>query len=338
MEKTIRWGIMGAGAVIHRWIKGALQAEDSEIVAIASRHKETAQAMAEVWDIPQVMTYDELLACPDIDIVYIAVPHVGHKELALRAMRAGKHVLLEKPATINAGEFRELMECAKEQQVFLMEAVWTRFFPIIKRALEEIKKGRIGEVRSVESSFAFRVAEDDDSRLVKLELAGGSLLDVGVYNLHFAHMIYGKSPVRVTGFASMDTDAHHYQVDEQAAYIGQYDKGELALMMSAIRTETPQSARIYGTEGYMELPIFWKPTRLEIVNGDKKEVIELPVAQKIEGLEDEGYQYEVRHVNGCIRKDLKESDVMPWQTTLEILTQMDQLRQEWGLVFPQEIR
>ncbi len=183
---------MGAGAVVQRWIKGAMQLEDIEIKAISSRSTASAKEVADKWNIPFTMTYDEMVECSDIDIVYIAVPHTAHRELALKAMNAGKNVLLEKPATINAEEFQELIACAKLNNVFLMEAVWTRFFPVIQKALSYIENGRIGEVRTIESNFSFRVADNDKSRLTDPLRGGGGLLDTGVYNLHFAHMVYNK--------------------------------------------------------------------------------------------------------------------------------------------------
>lgn len=336
MQKKIRWGIMGAGAVIERWVKGALQIADLEIKAISSRSVASAKEVADRWNIPYVMTYDEMAECPDIDIVYIAVPHTAHRELALKAMNAGKNVLLEKPATVNAEEFQELIECAKINNVFLMEAVWTRFFPVIQKALAYIENGKIGEVRAVESNFSFRVADNDKSRLTDPLRGGGGLLDTGVYNLHFAYMVYNKAPVCMKGMASIDTDEQHFQVDEQAAYIGQYDRGELAIMMSGIRTETLHTAYVYGTNGYMVIPVFWKPTELEVVIGEKTELIEIPVSQKVEGVVDEGYQYEIAYVNECIREGIKESPYVPWNTTLNILKQMDRLRKEWGLSYPSE--
>lgn len=337
MEKKIRWGLLGAGNIINRWIKGALQVEDMEIIAIASRTPESALKMAEKWKIPKVMTYDEMLESSDIDVVYIPVPHTAHKELAIRAMNSGKHVLVEKPAAVNAGEFQEMIECAKKNDVFLMEAVWTRFFPMMQKILDLISSGEIGDVRLVESTFSFRVEGNDKTRITDPYRAGGGLLDVGVYNLHLAQMIYGKTPVHLSGFASIDTDDYHLQVDEQAAYIGQYDKGELFMMMSGMRTKTEHTARIYGTDGYIIMPVFWKPTKIEIHRGDKFEIMEMPVAQKVVGVEDEGYQYHIAHVNDCIRKGRKESQMMTWESTLNVLKQMDKLRDEWGLKYPNEI-
>lgn len=334
--RKVKWGILGAGIVVDRWIKGAMQLDDMEIVAIASRTRETAEKQAEKWNIPKVMTYDEMVNCPEIEIVYIPVPHTAHKELAIKAMNMGKHVLVEKPATVNAGEFQELIDCAKKNNVFMMEAVWTRFFPVVKKAIEIVKSGKIGDIRTIESTFSFRVADGDTSRLTDPEKAGGSLLDTGVYNLHFCHMMYEKAPVRIIGLASMDTDEYHIQVDEQAAYIGQYDKGELAVLMSGIRTETFHTAYVYGTKGSITVPMFWKPTKIEVFVDGETEVIEMPVSQKIAEIEDEGYQYQIASVNEYIREGLKESPLVPWEASLNVMKQMDSLRKDWGLVYPCE--
>lgn len=332
----IRWGLLGAGEIVNRWMKGVRNVEDMEIVAVSSRTVETARKIANEWNIPRVMTYEEMIHSDEIDIVYIPVPHTSHKELAIRAMTAGKNVLVEKPAAINAVEFKEMIDCARSNSVFFMEAVWTRFFPIINTAMDIIGQGKLGDIRMVESSFSFRIDDDNNSRLVDPNRAGGGLLDVGVYNLHFMQMIFQKAPVRITGLASIDTDSCHIMVDEQEAYIGQYDKGELAVMTSGIRTQTLDTARIYGTKGYMVMPTFWKPTKLEIVIGDKVETIESAVPQRVDGLMDEGFQFELEHVNQCLRDGLKESPLVPLETSLSVLQQCDKLREQWGIKYPCE--
>lgn len=333
MQRKIRWGLLGAGNILHRWMKGVRQVEDMEIAAVSSRTKERAQLMAETFQIPEALTYEELLAREDIDIVYIPVPHPAHKDLAIRAMNAGKAVLVEKPAGINARELDEMVACARKNGVFFMEAVWTRFFPLIEQLRPYFSEDGIGEVRAISTNFSYRT-EDPSSRLFDLERAGGGLLDTGVYNLHFNHMILQKNPVRLMGMASMNTDEMHLPVDEQAAYIAQYEKGELGMMCSAVRTDMIDTAYIYGTEGHMILPKFWKPTRAQIVIEEKTEVLECPVQQKVPGIEDEGYQYELRHVNACLRDGKKESPVMTWQASHDILAQCDELRRQWNLVYP----
>lgn len=330
------WGIVGAGSIVHRWMRGMVQTEDSEVYAIASRRIETAQKAAEQWNIPQVCTLKELYSDPKIDIVYVAVPHQAHMEIAVEAMKHGKHVLCEKPAGVSEEQVRRMLETAKEQNVFYMEAVWTRFFPVMKKAIEMIRNGELGEIRTIEANFSFRTADDDASRLTDPSRAGGGLLDTGVYNLHLARMIYDKAPVSTIGTASIDTDDLHLKVDEQAAYISQYDKGELAVLMSGIRTNTLHNAYIYGTKGYLAFPLFWKPTQMEIVIGGKATRYEVPVPQKVADVQDEGYQYEIEYVNECIRNGIKESPELPWSATLDVVREMDKLRKQWGLKYPFE--
>ncbi|MDE6882398.1 MAG: Gfo/Idh/MocA family oxidoreductase [Lachnospiraceae bacterium] len=335
-QGKIRWGLLGAGEILNRWMKGARQVEDMEIAAVASRSRERAYTMAQKFQIPEAMSYEEMLAREDIDVVYIPVPHTAHRELAVRAMEAGKGVLVEKPAAINAGEFQEMVDCAKRNHVFLMEAVWTKFFPLMQELETRIGEGGIGQVRIVQSNFAFRNEVDPASRLFDVNRAGGGLLDVGVYNLHFSRMILKKDPIHLIGKASMDTDEYHLLIDEQAAYIAQYDGGELAVMASGVRTGMLDTAWIYGTKGYITVPHFWKPTQMLVTVGDETWNVERRVSQKIAGMEDEGYQYEIAHVDQCIREGIIESPVVKWEDTLAVLKQCDSLRADWGIVYPQE--
>ena len=329
--KKIRWGLLGAGIILNRWMQGALQAEGMEIRAIASRTPDSARKMAEKWKIDTVLTYEEMLERDDIDVVYIPVPHTAHKDLAIRAMKAHKHVLVEKPAAVCADDFREMADCARKNDIFLMEADWTYFFPAIEFLRRCIAEGTIGEVRALNCAFSFRVADSYEGRLTAKETAGGGLLDVGVYDLHLAQIVYGKNPVSLSGYASMDTDHLHLQVDEQAAFIAQYDKGELAMMACGVRTDMGDTAYIYGTEGSITIPRFWSPEQVTVKTAAGEQTWDFPVDQKIEGLRDEGYQYEVRHVNDCIRKGLRESPVVTFERTIRVLEQCDRLRKDWGL-------
>ena len=329
--RKIRWGLLGAGVILNRWMQGALQVDDMEICAVSSRTERSARAMAEKWNIPQVMTFEEMLDCGDIDVVYVPVPHDAHKELAIRAMNAGKHVLVEKPAAVCAEDFRQMSECARSNGVFLMEACWTYFFPAIGFVRKCIEEGTIGEVRALNCAFSFRVPDEYEGRLTRPENAGGGLLDVGVYDLHMAQIVYGRDPVSIRGTASINTDHLHLMVDEQAAFIAQYDRGELAVMSSGIRTDMLDTAFIYGTEGYITVPRFWSPDRVQVTREGETAEYSFPVEQKVQGLKDEGYQYEIRHVNDCIRKGLTQSPVVTHARTLSVLSQCDSLRKDWHL-------
>ena len=335
MKKT-RWGLLGAGILLDRWMKGFQQVEDAEAAAIASRTPETARRMADRFGIKDALSYDEILKRDDIDVMYIPVPHPAHKELAIRAMEAGFPVLVEKPAAVNLSEWQQMEACAKKNQVFLMEAVWTRCFPVMQQVLDEIRRGTIGDVRNVQAAFAFRVDDSCQGRLTGPKQAGGALLDVGIYGLHFAKFIYEKMPARILSLASMDTDHLHLQVDEQNVIIGQYDNGALFTVSSAIRTDMPDTAWIYGTKGYIRMPVFWKCESAQIVCGEVTRKIESPVPQKISGVIDEGYQFEIHHVQDCLHRGLTQSPLVTHAMTRDVLSMCDELRGQWGLVYPFE--
>ena len=334
--KRTRWGLLGAGILLDRWMKGFAQVEDAEITAIASRTPETARRMADRFGIGDALSYDEILKRDDIDVMYIPVPHTAHKDLAIRAMEAGFPVLVEKPAAVCASDWMEMTVCAKKNNVFLMEAVWTRCFPVMQQVLDEIRQGTIGDVRHVEAAFAFRVADSYQGRLYDPARAGGALLDVGIYGLHFAKFIYGKMPEKILSLASMNTDHLHLQVDEQNVIIGQYDNGALFTVTSAIRTGMPDTAWIYGTKGYIRIPVFWKPESAEIVCDGVTRRIESPVPQKVGGISDEGYQFEIRHVQDCLNKGLVQSPLVTHEMTRDVLEMCDEIRRQWGLVYPFE--
>lgn len=335
-KRKIRWGLLGAGAILDRWMKGARQFDDMEVVAVASRTKESAEKAAAKYGIPEAVTYDELLAREDIDVVYVPVPHTAHKELAIRAMNAGKSVLCEKPGAVCATDFEEMVECAKKNNVFFMEAVWTRFFPVIEKIKECIASGAIGDIRVIQSSFCFRVGPDYVGRLTDPMQAGGALLDVGVYNLHFMHMILGKDPVCLKGTAAINTPDLAQEIDETSSYVALYDKGEVAVMTSSIAIDAPDTAYIYGTKGSIIVPQFWKPSSAQLVLADRTEDIPAPVPQKVEGVVDEGYQFEIAYVNDCLRAGIKESDMVSWNDSITVLKQCDELRRQWGLKYPFE--
>jgi len=340
-KKVIRWGLLGAGVILDRWMNGVKQVDGMEIVAIASRTVESARRMAEKYNIPDVCaSYEELVARDDIDIVYVPVPHPFHKRLAMMAMNAGKAVLCEKPAAVNGADFAEMAACAKKNNVFFMEAVWTRFFPLWEKVHEVIDSGEIGAVHMLKADLSSSTAiyPDCPTRLIDPNAAGGGLLDVGVYSLNFAGIITGKKPVKIMGMAAMDTDDKHITVDETNAYMLQYDDGVIAMLTGCIYTKMPENAAVYGSHGCIEIPDFYRPQIAKITHylDGTVRTIESPVPQRVEGIVDEGYQFEVFHVNDCLRSGLKESPVVPHSATQEILNECDELRRQWGLKYPFE--
>jgi len=337
MNRTLRWGLLGAGAIINRWINGAKQVDDMEIVAVASRTLATAQEAANKHNIQHAMTYDQMVERNDIDVVYIAVPHVAHKELAIQAMEHGKSVLVEKPAAVNAAEWKAMTDCAKKNNVFLMEAMWTRFFPLWETLHSILNEKIIGDVRVINAGFSFSVPPSSErGRLLDPYQAGGALLDLGVYTLNFCDIVLNKVPESLTGYAAFELFDGKSKADVQNVIMAKYDGGELAILTQGLRTYIPDNGMIYGTKGWIHIPSFWKPTTLSVmVNNEKKEYQQAVPLRQPE-YKDEGFQYEIIHVNQCVREGVLSSNVMTWEATRRILEQCDSLRSQWDYKYPFE--
>jgi len=327
MDK-IRWGILATGRIAHKFARGLSCLDDAELIAVGSRRQEKADAFAEEWDIPhRHASYEALAADPDVDAVYVATPHPFHKDNSMLCLEAGKAVLCEKPLTVNARQAEEVIACARGSGVFLMEAMWTRFLPAIVRLRELLAEGALGEVRMVKADFCFRTGWDPKGRLLNPDLAGGGLLDVGVYTLAFASMVFGGPPPEMTSMAHVGETG----VDEQAAMILRYEGGRLGVLTCGVRTAMPHVAYVFGTEKWARVHApFWKTQGLTIGSADaEEEVIQLPHREN-------GYEYEAEHVMQCLRGGRTESDVMPLDESLAIVRTMDALRAEWGLRYPME--
>ena len=326
MENIIKWGILGPGNIAHQFARGLSAIPDAKLVAVGSRSIERADKFADEFDVPKRHgSYDDLASDPDVDAIYVSTPHPFHKEYTILCLKADKAVLCEKPLAINAQQVKEMVNCARESEKFLMEAMWTRFLPIIVKVREWLSEGMIGEPRMLTADFGFRFGWNPDGRLMNPDLAGGGLLDVGVYVVAMAYMVFGK-PSNITSTAHIGETG----VDEQAAMVLGYDTGQLALLSCAIRTSTPQEARIMGTEGSIHIPNFWHSTSATLhVSGKEPETIELPFGGN-------GYEYEAIEVMQCLREGKLESDTMPLDESLSIAETMEAIRAQWGLKYPME--
>jgi dihydrodiol dehydrogenase / D-xylose 1-dehydrogenase (NADP) len=324
--EAVRWGILGPGSIAHRFAEGLSVIPDAELVAVGSRSSERADAFADEFGIPKRHgSYADLANDPDVDAIYVSTPHPFHKEYSILCLKAGVAVLCEKPMSINTQQAKEMIDCARAEKKFLMEAMWTRFLPVIVKVREWLDEGAIGEPRMLTADFGFRSGWNPQGRLLNPEMAGGGLLDVGVYTVAMAYMVFGK-PSRVTSMAHIGETG----VDEQAAMILGYDAGQMALLSCAIRTNTPQEARIMGTEGSIHIPNFWHSTSATLHASGKEPVrADMP-------FEGNGYNYEAVEVMRCLREGKLESDVMPLDESLSIAETMDQMRARWGLRYPME--
>mgnify|MGYP002713031522 CR=1 FL=1 len=326
-ERPIRWGILSTGTIAQQFAEGLGYVAEAELVAVGSRSHETAVSFAQKFDIPNVHTnYEDLANDPDVDVIYIGTPHVFHKENTLMCLEAGKHVLCEKPFALNAQDAQEMIAMARQKGLFLMDAVWTRFLPIMEEVRSLLKDGAIGEIRMLVANFGFQVSFDPQSRLFDPALGGGALLDVGIYPIMLAHHLLG-TPDEVIGQATLGQTG----VDEQSTYLLKWHNGALAQLSAAVRTQMNQEAIIYGTNGRIHLvQPWWMGERyLTLTQDGESKQISVPFVGN-------GYNYEATAVSEAIRAGWTEHPIMPLDETIAIMQTMDTLRQQWGLVYPQE--
>ena len=322
----IRFGILGPGRIAERFMKDFHLAEDAQMQAVASRDMARARAFAQKWEIPTVLdSYEALCQDPQVDVIYVATPHALHLEHAMLAMRGGKHVLVEKPATLNAAEFEQMTACAQENGVFLMEGMWTRFFPVNVKVRELLRDGEIGQLHGLQANFTYFAKENPADRLFAPALGGGSLLDVGVSPIHYALDMFAVPPERYQGYARRAATG----VDSLCAIAMEFPHG-LATLMCGFEAQSQDDALLMGTEGSIYVPDFYHPRRLHLrKKGEVERVVTFP-------FQPEGFCYEVQHVCDCVRKGMPQSDIMPWSDTLEAMRIMDNLRTGWGIQYPQE--
>ncbi len=329
MQNAIRWGILGPGRIARKFAAGLGVLDDAALVAVGSRSQENADRFGDEFHVPRRhASYEALAEDPEVDAVYVATPHPFHKANSILCLEAGKAVLCEKPFTINAREAAEVIAVARERGVFLMEAMWTRFIPAIVKVREWLAAGAIGEVRMLAADFGFRGGRDPKGRLFNPELGGGALLDVGIYPVSLASMVFGGPPERIVSLAHLGETG----VDEEAGIVFRHEGGRIAVLHTAISVTTSHSAHVMGTGGSIEIaPPFWKAERVVLRTATGEERVELPLTGN-------GYNYEAAEVMDCLRAGRTESNIMPLDETLAIMKTLDTIRQQWGLTYPMERR
>jgi predicted dehydrogenase len=327
MTNPIRWGILGTGTIANKFAEDLRLLPEAQLIAVGSRSQENAAIFAHRFDIPhRHASYAALAKDPQVDCVYVATPHPFHHENALFCLHAGKAVLCEKPFTLNATQAMEVMEVARRKKLLLMEAMWTRCFPLLRKIRELVAQQTLGEIQLVTADFGFRAEFDPKSRLFDPHLGGGALLDVGIYPVSLASMILGE-PQEILGTAAIGKSG----VDEQASVTLRYAGGQLAILHTSIRATTFCEAAIVGTRGAIKIHSpFWQPSEMTlIVDGKADEVISMP-------FEGHGYHFEASEFMQCLRNGQLESPVVPLNETLSIMRTLDILRGQFGLKYPME--
>jgi dihydrodiol dehydrogenase / D-xylose 1-dehydrogenase (NADP) len=325
MADAIGWGILGAGTIAAKFATDLIKAPDARLAAVGSRDLAKAQTFADQHGAQRAYgSYAAMLADPAVQIVYVATPHNFHLEHATLCLQAGKAVLCEKPMETDASRVARLIAEARSRKLFLMEAMWTRFLPVVAQARRWLAAGRIGEVRQVTVDFGFRSVLNPQGRLFNLALAGGATLDVGVYVVAMASMaLGGLAPTSVQAAGAIGETG----IDEQSAYLLRYASGALAQLSCAVRTNTPQVARIFGTEGWIEIPAFWHATTA---------TLHAPGQATVEISGEASYHFEAAEAMACLRAGATESASMPLDESLAIARTLEESRRQIGVVYPWE--
>jgi len=294
----MKWGFLGFGRIASKFLE-SLEATEGEVpYAFASRSN--AKALSQ--EFPNVKIYDDyqvLLADPEIDIIYISTTHNFHCQNVIDSLRAGKHVLCEKPMGISSREIQKMITVARETGQFLMEAMWMRFLPAYREAIALVKNGGIGEVKYMTASFGFRSIDKltRDGRLLNPDLAGGALFDVGVYPLTIMSDLFGWEPKSFHAAAQLSSTG----VDETIQMQFTFEGGQMAQLLGSIGIQTNKEACIYGTEGFIRLPLFWKAQSYEVVKEEEVERFDLPFIST-------GYAHEITEVVACVKEGRTESN------------------------------
>lgn len=322
----IKWGIIGPGTIANAFAKEISNTETGELIAIFGRNENKAKAFAKQYNVDKYYdNLDEFLNNKEIDAVYIATPHSHHMEFAIKCIKSNKHVLCEKPFSYNKKTSAEVLSLAKENNVFIMEALWTLFLPAINKAKSWIDEGKIGKVKMITANFGFSSEEDINSRLYNIDMAGGALLDVGIYPILLSNFIMNDIPEVINATATMTNT----NVDESDIITLKYKNNALASLTCSIKTDTDNTAVIYGEYGKIIIPLFWMAKSATLCTNNEEIVFE-------DSYDGTGYLYEIIEANNCIINNQLESNVASHDTTLALAEIMDEIRSQIGLVYPFE--
>jgi len=325
-DRPVRWGLLGAGGIADIVARDIALTAGNVVHAVAARDAERARGFASRFDgCVGRESYEELVADPDVDVVYVSTTHPHHRAHALLAIEAGKPVLIEKPVCLDADDAREVFAAARAANVFAMEAMWMRCNPLIRKAQELVAEGAIGDVRGLRCEFGLGIPFDATHRLYDRDNGGGALLDLGVYPATFAYLFLGRpGEVRTTGTLAATA------VDETASMVWTYGGEPRAQLWCSVPVAAPNMAAILGTRGWITFdPAAHRPSGMTLVSGERYERFDDPLVGR-----GTGYGPEIEEVARCLRAGLLESPVVPQADTVAILELLDTARATLGVTYP----
>jgi predicted dehydrogenase len=321
-----KWGILGPGGIARAFAKDIALLDGHRVAAVGSRTLGNAQEFAQSFGGTAYGSYQELVMDPHIDAIYVATPHPWHKENVIAALNAGKPVLCEKPFAVNAREAQEMVDAAQVNNLALMEAMWSRFLPHYAQVREIIASGVLGKILTVHADHGQRLADQNIPRLIEPSLAGGALLDLGIYPVSFAHMILGN-PSKITASGVLTEKG----VDEQTSMIFDYADGAQAVLSTTMMEQTPCRAVVAGVNGWLEIDrVFYSPTSMR-VNFFDGSVTQHPNTYKGHGIREEAEVFKQLVLSGK-----QHSELLNWNDTVDIMKTLDTVRSHIGLRYPFE--
>jgi len=321
-KNIINWGIIGLGNIAHLFAKELQLVQGAQLVAVASRSKDNAEAFAATYQCPKAYdSYEGILNDDTIDILYIATPHDSHAELTIKALEKNKHVLCEKPIALRYEDAEKMIAAAVKHNKFFMEAFWTRFNPSFRAAFAKIKQGEIGTIRYINADFAFYAEEKEGSRMYDLKAGGGSLMDIGVYPLFLAYTLLG-----IPESIYAKSIFHSSGVDTQTTMMLQYKEAQ-AVLYSGISHTSNVEATISGTKGRINLNTMWHMAEsYTLIKEDVKTTFEFPTQEM-------GYIYEIEECHECIRNNATQSTLWSHKNSLELIQIVEEVKNQIGLKF-----
>ncbi|NUQ23336.1 MAG: Gfo/Idh/MocA family oxidoreductase [Saprospiraceae bacterium] len=314
--RVYNWGIIGMGRIAHKFAQDLQLLPNARLWAVASQDAARAAAFAHQYKAPHHYgSYEGILSCPELDVVYIATPHVTHCANTLMCLEAGIPVLCEKPLAMNAAEAESMVQTAQQRQVFLMEAMWTRFLPATLQMLKWIEEGRIGEVISVKADFGFRAPYDPQGRIYNKALGGGALLDIGIYPA-FLSLLLLEPPTTIKALAHIGSTG----VDLEVGAVMSFPGGRMAHLHTTVLANTKTEAFVYGSEGTIHLHTRWHHASSLSLLKEGKRPEEVHFDEK--GV---GYHYEATEVMRCLDLGLKESPLLPLSFSRQLMQLLDDI-------------
>lgn len=315
----MKWGFIGTGRIAERVMAAFALMEGSSVTAAYTRDAQKLAAFCDKWKIPK--RHDSITALaedPEVEILYLATPHIAHLEHFREAVKAGKPILCEKPMGMSADETAEMVALARQHDIFLMEGLWTRFFPLYTWLDELIASGRLGKAYNVMADFSYHSPYDPGQRFFRKDLGGGAMRGAGIYPLALATAVFKEMPCEIKAMAELKNG-----VDLRSAALLRFPGGEMAQLLSGFEGESVQGANIAFEKGSVWIPDFWHPERAVLRQQGREEVIERP-------FDFPGFQFEFEEVERCVRAGKKQSGRMPLQESIDLAAALDEIYQDFG--------